>query len=112
MISKRQTHSASGSLARGIFLVGALTAMNNSTALENPFSSTDLAGGYQIAEQEKNTGKTSEGNCGAGKSANRTEAEAVCGIYRIGSAHRDDSKVVDGKCGGHKVVEALCGDER
>ncbi len=112
MISKRQTCSAGASLSRGIFLVGALTAMNNSAAQESLFSSTDLAGGYQIAEQDKDTGKTSEGNCGAGKSANKAEAEAVCGIYQIGSAHKDDSKVVDGKCGGHKVVEALCGGER
>jgi uncharacterized low-complexity protein len=51
--------------------------------------------------------KKGEGKCG-GKTAN----EAVCGIYQIGSSHKDSSRVKDGKCGGHKVVESLCGGAR
>jgi len=52
--------------------------------------------------------KCGEGKCGGGKAAN----EAVCGIYKVGSAHQDDRKVRDGVCGGHAPVEMLCGDPR
>ena len=53
-------------------------------------------------------GKCGEGKCGGDKAAN----EAVCGIYKVGSAHQDSSKVKDGVCGGHAPVEMLCGDPR
>ena len=70
----------------------------------NPFGATELSGGYmQLAD-----GHAGEGKCGGDKAAN----EAVCGIYKVGSAHQDNSKVKDGVCGGHAPVEMLCGDPR
>ena len=94
----------------GAFAVGALAPAGSINANENPFASSQLAGGYMIAAED--TGKDKEGKCGEGKCGGKGEKEAVCGIYNIGSAHKDDSKVKDGKCGGHKVVEALCGGDR
>lgn len=92
------------------FIVGSLAPVGSINAAENPFASTRLAGGYMIADEDAAKGK--EGKCGEGKSDGKNDREAVCGIYRIGSVHKDDSKVKDGKCGGHKVVEALCGGDR
>ena len=82
-------------------------------AAGNPFTFTDLPDGYRMAEADKaddasgNKMKKGEGKCG-GKSA----SEAVCGMYQVGSSHKDPSKVKDGKCGGHKVVESMCGGDR
>ncbi len=78
-----------------------------------PFDIKPLNRGYQmVATEEGNCGqdKMKESNCGEGKcGSKKNDKEAVCGLYKIGSAHEDDSKVKDGKCGGHKVVESLCG---
>jgi len=78
-----------------------------------PFDIKPLNRGYQMAAAEEgNCGqdKMKESNCGEGKCGSKKNSqEAVCGLYKIGSAHEDDSKVKDGKCGGHKVVESLCG---
>jgi len=90
----------------GAFVVGALAPTASINAAENPFASTQLPGGYRLAAEDMEKGK--EGKCGAGKS----DREAVCGIYTVGSSHKDDTRVKDGKCGGHKVVEALCGGDR
>ncbi len=99
------------SLAAGMLVVGALSPGGDTLAAENPFSSSRLPGGYMIAADDMMKGK--EGKCGEGKCGGaKDEKEAVCGIYSVGSAHKDDSKVKDGKCGGHKVVEALCGGDR
>jgi len=85
----------------------------------SPFSMTPLDNGYRIlAKQESKCGqnikqenKTRQASCGEGKCGNKkTNTEAVCGIYQIGSSHKKDGKVKDGKCGGHKVVESLCGE--
>lgn len=84
-----------------------------SDTTSTPFDIKPLNSGYQLAatdeeksDQDKNKqGTCGEGKCGGGKANN----EAVCGIYQIGSAHKDDSKIKDGKCGGHKVIESLCG---
>ncbi|HED18601.1 MAG TPA: low-complexity protein [Gammaproteobacteria bacterium] len=92
------------------FAVAALAPTGSTNAAENPFVSVQLAGGYMMAAEDTTTGaedKSSEGKCGG-----KSEKEAVCGMYKIGSAHEDESKVKDGKCGGHKVVEASCGGGR
>ena len=94
----------------GAFVVGTLSPSADSGAVENPFSSTPIPGGYMLAAEENAQAK--EGKCGEGKCGGKADSEAVCGIYTIGSAHQDDAKVKDGKCGGHKVVEALCGGDR
>jgi uncharacterized low-complexity protein len=92
----------------------------------SPFEIKALDNGYLLAvakegkcgqdniqhkTQQKTQQKSKQGSCGEGKCGNdKTNNEAVCGIYQVGSTHNDDSKVKDGKCGGHKVVESLCGE--
>jgi len=79
-----------------------------------PFDIKPLNNGYQLAANEEGKNgqsKIKQGSCGEGKCGNnKTDSEAVCGIYQIGTPHNDDSKLKDGKCGGHKVVESLCGE--
>ena len=94
----------------GAFVVGTLAPAGTINATENPFTSSQLPGGYMMAAEDM--AKDKQGKCGEGKCGSKSEKEAVCGIYNIGSAHKDDSRVKDGKCGGHKVVEALCGGDR
>ncbi len=94
----------------GAFVVGSLSSSSDSGAVDNPFNSTPLPAGYMLAAEDKAQDK--EGKCGEGKCGGKADSEAVCGIYTIGSAHKDDSQVKDGKCGGHKLVESLCGGER
>ena len=98
------------SVVIGAFVVGALAPAGSVSANENPFVSTLLPGSYIAVAEDMEKGK--EGKCGEGKKGDKSEKEAVCGIYTVGSAHKDDSRVKDGKCGGHKVVEALCGGDR
>jgi len=100
-------------LTIGACLAGTLAGHTIADERGNPFSMTPLSSGYMIgqAEDSQKAGKVTksgDGKCGADKTAN----EAVCGIYKVGSAHQDDSKVKDGVCGGHKPVEMLCGDPR
>ena len=83
-----------------------------SDASSTPFDIKPLSSGYQLAAEEGKCGqdKSKQGSCGEGKcGGKKAGSEAVCGIYKVGSSHDDNSKVKDGKCGGHKVVEALCG---
>ena len=116
------------SVAIGTCLACSLAAYGIADAHQNPFTMIELTGGYMVAGyegvcgegkcggvkkagkdgQNSNSKNTEEGKCGGDKAA----SEAVCGIYNVGSAHKDGSKVKDGKCGGHKPVEMLCGDPR
>jgi len=121
------------SIALGSCLVGGLSGYSIADAQQNPFTMNELASGYMIAGHEGicgegkcggarkpgNMGPDSaakplkEGQCGEGKcGGDKTANEAVCGIYKAGSAHTDDAKVKDGVCGGHRPVEMLCGDPR
>jgi uncharacterized low-complexity protein len=95
-------------------LAGSLALVSGAVqAAGNPFALKDLPGGYKQAaadstnEVDSNKEMKAEGKCGG-----KTASEAVCGIYQIGSSHKDPSKVKEGKCGGHKVVESLCGGAR
>lgn len=115
-------------------MLGTLSGYSIADTQQNPFSIAELTSGYMIAGNEgvcgegkcggarkpgsddnaANTAKTvTEGKCGEGKcGGDKTANEAVCGIYKAGSAHQDDRKVKDGVCGGHGPVEMLCGDPR
>lgn len=91
-----------------VLLVGTLSATSALAAGQNPFAFTDLGNGYSVAQSDNEGDKAKkEGSCG-GKAA----SEAVCGMYQVGSSHKDPSKVKEGKCGGHKIVEASCGGDR
>ena len=100
-------------LTMGACLASSLAGYAIADVRDNPFSLVPLASGYMVGQADDGQktgkeGKCGEGKCGAGKAAN----EAVCGIYKVGSAHQDNSKVKDGVCGGHAPVEMLCGDPR
>ena len=99
-------------LAVGTCLMGSLAGYSIADTQQNPFVLSPLSSGYMVGQADsqkaEKEGKCGEGKCGGGK----TENEAVCGIYKVGSVHTDDSKVVEGKCGGHRPVEMLCGGAR
>ncbi len=105
------------SLAIGTCLVGSLAGYTFADTQQNPFTMTELPRGYMVAGYE---GVCGEGKCGGIKKAgeegkcggDKTMNEAVCGIYKVGSAHQVDSKVKDGVCGGHAPVEMLCGEPK
>ena len=100
-------------LTIGACLAGSLAGYAVADTGENPFTLTPLASGYMVgqAEDSQKTGK--EGQCGEGKcGGDKAANEAVCGIYKVGSAHQDDGRVTEGVCGGHAPVEMLCGDPR
>jgi len=93
-------------LVAGLATISLDTFASDTTS--SPFEIQLLNSGYHVAAAEE--GKCGEGKCGKDKKQKKSDKEAVCGIYQIGSTHDDDSKVKDGKCGGHKVVESLCGE--
>lgn len=73
----------------------------------NPFSASDLAGGYQVAGHAEGhaEGKCGEGKCGEGKKAD----EGKCGAAPAksdgeGKCGAKDDKAGEGKCG-----EGKCG---
>jgi uncharacterized low-complexity protein len=61
-------------------------------AVDNPFVSTELAAGYQLA------GKDAEGKCGEGKCGDNKKAAMADDM------HSDMKSATEGKCG-----EAKCG---
>jgi len=72
------------------------------SAEQNPFSVTELSGGFMVADN-------AEGHCGAGKD---TSAEGKCGEGKCGekrAAH--EGKCGEGKCGADKKkAEGNCGE--
>ena len=76
------------------------TAMGTSAqAAENPFATTELNQGYQLADKHKE-GKCGEGKCGEGKESEK-KGEGKCGE---GKKDKDRDKKGEGKCG-----EGKCG---
>lgn len=85
------------------------TAMGTSAqAAENPFATTELNQGYQLADKHKEgkcgegkDGKKGEGKCGEGKK----DKEGKKGEGKCGEGKKDrDGKKGEGKCG-----EGKCG---
>jgi uncharacterized low-complexity protein len=81
------------------------TAMGTSAqAAENPFATTELNQGYQLADKHKE-GKCGEGKCGEGKDKDAKKGEGKCGEGKCGEGKKDrDGKKGEGKCG-----EGKCG---
>lgn len=81
------------------------TSMGATTvqAAENPFATTDLSSGYQLADKHKE-GKCGEGKCGEEKSDK--DREGKCGEGKCGEEGKDkkdkggEGKCGEGKCGG------------
>ena len=67
----------------GAVVVASAMSVPAVQAAENPFGATDLASGYQLAD---NHGKDAEGKCG-------------------------DDKSTEGSCGGDKSSEGSCGGQ-
>tara|TARA_R110002073_G_scaffold25832_2_gene85250 strand:- start:114685 stop:115029 length:345 start_codon:yes stop_codon:yes gene_type:complete len=70
------------------------------TAAENPFATSDLGAGYQVAGDME--GKCGEGKCGADK-----KAEGKCGADK-----KAEGKCGEGKCGADKKAEGKCGADK
>jgi uncharacterized low-complexity protein len=94
------------SAAVGVAFVSSLAAGTTAVAGENPFLSTDLDAGYQLAGEKGKEGKCGEGKCGGDKA--EKGAEGACGE----SGKAAEGKCGEGKCGGDKAdkgKEGACG---
>lgn len=76
----------------------------------NPFASSVLNGGYQVAEGAE--GKCGEGKCGE-KGSNCEKGakagECMCGANKGKEA---DGKCGEGKCGEGKKTDGKCGEKK
>jgi uncharacterized low-complexity protein len=88
--------------AVGVAFVSSLAASTTALADENPFSTTDLDAGYQLAGEKGEEGKCGEGKCGGDK-----DTEGSCGEKDKG----EEGKCGEGKCGGDKAAEGSCGEK-
>lgn len=84
-------------------------------AEQNPFSLTELTGGYMVADSHGGEGKCGEGKtegegkCGEGKA----EGEGKCGEGKCGEKRKaHEGKCGEGKCGEGKKTEGegKCGE--
>ncbi|ASK34054.1 hypothetical protein [Alloalcanivorax mobilis] len=75
------------------FMASALSVPVAQAASTNPFASSDLGSGYQLAGADKKA----EGSCGADK-----KAEGSCGADKKG----------EGSCGADKKGEGSCGADK
>ncbi|MGH1472130.1 MAG: HvfA family oxazolone/thioamide-modified RiPP metallophore [Cellvibrionaceae bacterium] len=82
------------------------------SASENPFASSDLQSGYNLAEKGAE-GKCGEGKCGEGKCGGKKKAdkEGKCGEGKCGEGKCGGEKKAEkeGKCGEGKCGEGKCG---
>ena len=77
------------------FLATAISPI--ASAEVNPFSTTQLNGGYDLVNFGHHEGKCGEGKCGGEKS----EGEGKCGEGKCGGEKaEDEGKCGEGKCGG------------
>jgi len=98
--------------AVGVAFVSSLAASTTAIADDNPFSTTDLDAGYQLAGEKGEEGKCGEGKCGSDKGA-----EGSCG--EKGHEGSCGEKGHEGSCGekghegscGEKGAEGSCGEK-
>jgi len=94
-------------LTVGAALVASAVAATTVSAAENPFATSELQSGYQMADNNGQTTseemkKDKEGKCGANKKAADDKAkEGSCGANK---KVRDD-KAKEGSCGANKKGE-------
>jgi len=89
--------------AVGMALAATLATSPVAMADSNPFATTDLDAGYQLAG-----GKDKEGKCGEGKCGSDKDKEGACGE---GHEKDKEGKCGEGKCGSDKDKEGACGEE-
>lgn len=95
----------------------AAIAMSPATqAADNPFGSTKLEAGYQLAQADT---KTKDGSCGGDKKmdakcgAEKKAAEAKCGADKKKDASCGAAKKsTEAKCGADKKKDASCGAKK
>ncbi len=93
--------------AVGVAFVSSLAGSSTVLADDNPFSTTDLDAGYQLAGEKGEEGKCGEGKCGANKDAEKG-AEGSCG--EKGHEGSCGEKGHEGSCG-EKGHEGSCGEK-
>lgn len=106
-------------LAAGMGAALVATAMASTTvnAAENPFATTSLSAGYQLADAAE--GKCGEGKCGEGREMkSKKDKEGKCGEAkkaREGNCGEGMGKAKEGNCGegmgmkSEKAKEGNCG---
>jgi len=101
----------------GVAFVSSLAVTSTAMADDNPFSTTDLEDGYQLAGDKGEEGKCGEGKCG-GDNADKG-AEGSCGEKDEDSCrekgeegHCGGDKGAEGSCGGDKGAEGSCGGDK
>ena len=92
--------------AVGVAFVSSLAASSSVVADDNPFSTSDLDAGYQLAGEKGKEGKCGEGKCGADK--DKKGAEGSCG--EKGAEGSCGEKGTEGSCG-EKGKEGSCGEK-
>ena len=94
--------------AVGVAFVSSLAASTTAVADDNPFSTTDLDAGYQLAGEKGEEGKCGEGKCGGDATAKG--AEGSCG--EKGKEGSCGEKGKEGSCGENKDKEGSCGENK
>ena len=96
MLKKRTLNPVAAVL--GTTFVVALAASPIANAADNPFSLTEISGGYMVADQAE--GKCGEGKCGEGKVKDKKESEGKSRVAKDGDKKSDEGKCGEAKCGG------------
>ena len=91
----------------------AIALASGQALADNPFSATQLEGGYQVASAE---GKCGEAKCGAEAKKTEKKAEGACGTEMTKTEKKADGKCGEAKCGAEmkkteKKAEGACGTE-
>ncbi len=98
------THKTPLTLALGSALIAGALMSPLATAADNPFGSTHLSSGYQLADAGDKGG---DAKCGAAK-----PKDASCGADKAKSAACGADKAKSASCGADKKKEARCGSDK
>ncbi len=95
-MTKKTLLSTVAGAAGAAFVTSMALASTAAISADNPFESTQLDSGYQVAgDDKKKEGKCGEGKCGEGK-----KKEGKCGEGKCGEGKKKEGKCGEGKCGG------------
>ncbi len=107
MLMKRTLKPLAAAL--GTTFVVALAASPIANAGDNPFSLTEISGGYMVADKAE--GKCGEGKCGGAKAKDTKETEGKCGEGKCGGGKSHEAKDGGKKTGEGKCGEGKCGGQ-
>ncbi len=107
MLKKRTLKPIAAAL--GTTFVVALAASPIANAADNPFSLTEISGGYMVADKAE--GKCGEGKCGGAKAKDTKETEGKCGEGKCGGGKSHEAKDGGKKTGEGKCGEGKCGGQ-